>query len=66
VAAGLREEIPETVDSFTASLISRCWDDDPHKRPTFLEIFGELQEHHFKIFSVVDPEAVDEFLQSLS
>jgi serine/threonine protein kinase len=66
VISGARETIPETVEAFTAALIRRCWDDDPHKRPTFLEIFDELQEHHFKIFSVVDPEAVDEFLQSLS
>jgi serine/threonine protein kinase len=65
VTAGAREEISDTVEPFTASLINRCWDDDPHNRPSFLEIFDELRENHFKIFSAVDPEPVERYLQSL-
>jgi hypothetical protein len=62
---GLREEIPDTVEPFTAGLIRSCWDADPDNRPTFPEIFRQLRESEFKIFSDVDKEAVGQFLQSL-
>jgi serine/threonine protein kinase len=65
VRAGDREPIPETVEPFTASLISCCWDGDPHNRPTFQDIFDDLRYNSFKIFSTVDPEAVVQYLQSL-
>jgi hypothetical protein len=65
VLSGVREPIPETVEPFTASLINRCWNENPDDRPTFLEIFDELQEHRFKLFSTVDPEAVRHCLYSL-
>jgi hypothetical protein len=65
VTTGVRETIPDTVEPFTASLISRCWADDPHNRPTFLEIFDELKENRFKIFSTVDTQAVEQFIQLL-
>jgi serine/threonine protein kinase len=65
VLSGNREEIPRTVEPFTASLISRCWNGNPDDRPTFLEIFDELRENRFRLFRTVDPEAVEQFLQSL-
>jgi serine/threonine protein kinase len=65
VTAGAREKIPDTVERFTAGLISRCWDGDPGQRPTFREIFSELQANRFKLFSAVDSQAVEQFLQSL-
>jgi serine/threonine-protein kinase len=63
VASGARETIPDTVEPFTAGLISRCWDDDPHNRPTFLEIMDDLGQNHCKIFIAVDRDKP--FLQSL-
>jgi serine/threonine protein kinase len=66
VTTGHREAIPDTVEPFTAGLISRCWDSDPANRPTFLEIFDELRGNRFKIFSTVDTQAVEQFLQSVS
>jgi hypothetical protein len=66
VIAGRRETIPDTVEAFTASLIRRCWDDDPHNRPTFLEIFDELRKNHFNIFSAVGTNAVERYLRSLT
>jgi serine/threonine-protein kinase len=51
VTAGDREEIPDTVRPFTESPIRRCWDHDPHMRPTFLEISDELRKNGFHIFS---------------
>jgi hypothetical protein len=65
VTAGNREKIPGYVEPFTASLISRCWDDDPHNRPTFLEIFDDLRENDFKVFRTVDSEVVEQVLPSL-
>jgi mitogen-activated protein kinase kinase kinase 9 len=65
VTSGSREKIPDTVEPFTAGLITRCWDGDPDHRPTFLEIFYELRENRFKVFNAVDPEDVEQFLRSL-
>jgi serine/threonine protein kinase len=65
ITSGAREPIPNSVESLTADLISRCWDGDPDHRPTFLEIFEELRDIRFEIFRAVDPEPVDQFLQSL-
>jgi hypothetical protein len=65
VQNGSRAKIPDAIEPFTTRLINRCWDGDPDQRPTFLEIFNELREQRFKIFSAVDSRAVDRFLQSL-
>jgi hypothetical protein len=65
VRSGSREAIPDTVEAFTAGLIGRCWDGNPDHRPTFLEISNDLQANRFKLFSTVDPEAVERFFQSL-
>jgi serine/threonine protein kinase len=62
VIGGSREPIPDTVEPFTASLIGRCRDVNPDNRPTFLEIFSELQEKRFKLFGTVDPQEVTRFL----
>lgn len=35
---GGRMEIPETVPSYIAELIKRCWDAAPHHRPSFFEV----------------------------
>jgi serine/threonine protein kinase len=65
VLSGSREAIPDTVEPFTADLIRRCWDGNADDRPTFLDIFNDLRANLFKLFSTVDPEAVDRFLRSL-
>jgi serine/threonine protein kinase len=62
---GSRASIPDTVALFAADLVSRCWDGDPDRRPKFLEIFYELRDHRFKIFSAVDSQAVEQFLHLL-
>jgi serine/threonine protein kinase len=65
ISHGDREKIPDTVEPFTAGLIRRCWDGNPHRRPAFVEIFYELQANRFNVFDAVDSEAVEQFLQSL-
>jgi serine/threonine protein kinase len=66
VMAGIREEIPDTVEPLAKSLISRCWDNDPHNRPSFLEIFDECQMNQFRIFGEVDIAELVAFIQQLS
>jgi hypothetical protein len=61
--AGALEKIPDAVEPFLRDLISRCQDGD--HRPTFLDIFCELQANRFKIFRAVGSQAGEQFLQSL-
>jgi serine/threonine protein kinase len=65
IIAGHREKIPSTIEPVTKRLTNSCWDGNPDQRPTFLDIFYELQANRFKIFNTVDSEAVEQFLQSL-
>jgi serine/threonine protein kinase len=44
-----RAEIPETMDSFTAELIDRCWSQYPTERPSFDNIYEQLRRHDFCI-----------------
>jgi sterile alpha motif and leucine zipper-containing kinase AZK len=72
VAAGYREEIPDIrkipdgVEPFTAGLISRCWDEDPNKQPTFETILDELWENHFQLFGDVNAAEVVASFRSVS
>jgi len=43
VLKGVRPIIPPSCPSELSSLMTRCWDDDPHLRPTFQEIVKELR-----------------------
>jgi serine/threonine protein kinase len=49
VLAGARAEIPETMDSFTAELVGRCWSQAPTERPSFDDIYEQLRRHDFCI-----------------
>lgn len=42
-ACGLRPEIPRDCPQFLRSLMTRCWDNCPLKRPQFSEIISTLQ-----------------------
>ncbi|KAL6908151.1 hypothetical protein ACP4OV_002321 [Aristida adscensionis] len=39
-----RLDIPNNIDPQWASLIENCWDSDPRRRPSFLEILDRLRE----------------------
>ncbi|KAI8999868.1 kinase-like domain-containing protein, partial [Hyaloraphidium curvatum] len=41
---GVRPERPEGVPDAVWSLMERCWDQDPKKRPTFVQVAKELDE----------------------
>ncbi|CAM0901585.1 unnamed protein product [Alopecurus aequalis] len=44
VRQGYRLVIPPSVHPRLATLIQRCWDDNPHKRPVFSDITLELED----------------------
>ena len=46
ILSGERPKIPESLDDFYATLIRRCWDQDPEKRPSFEEITSLLMNTH--------------------
>ncbi|RLN18738.1 serine/threonine-protein kinase STY46 [Panicum miliaceum] len=45
-ACGLRPEIPRDCPPFLRSLMNRCWDNNPLKRPQFSEIISILQRQN--------------------
>jgi len=47
-ACGLRPEIPRDCPPFLRSLMNRCWDNSPLKRPQFSEIISILQRQNFR------------------
>ena len=44
---GERPEIPPTIPQYLHSLLTACWEKDPHKRPTFHDIVQGLQNETF-------------------
>jgi serine/threonine protein kinase len=44
VMEGVRPKLPRHIDMRLSNLIQMCWDIDPQKRPTFLEICSRLQD----------------------
>jgi serine/threonine protein kinase len=44
VMEGVRPKLPCHIDMSLSNLIQICWDIDPQKRPTFLEICSRLQD----------------------
>jgi len=44
VRQGFRLEIPLSVHPRLSKLIQRCWEENPHTRPTFSEIIVELED----------------------
>uniref|UniRef100_A0A0D9Z5X0 Protein kinase domain-containing protein n=1 Tax=Oryza glumipatula TaxID=40148 RepID=A0A0D9Z5X0_9ORYZ len=47
-ACGLRPEIPRDCPHFLRSLMTRCWDNNPLKRPQFSEIISMLQRQNVR------------------
>ena len=47
VLQGERPSIPPTMPQYLHSLLTACWDADPHKRPTFHDIIQALHNESF-------------------
>jgi len=51
VTNDLRPTIPDNVPTNLAKLIRKCWDRDPTKRPSFIEIIKDLESFKFWLFN---------------
>ena len=53
---GERPVIPRDVDARLATLLKRCWDEDPQARPSFEEIVQSLAIYSHDVFQTDDRE----------
>lgn len=53
---GERPLIPRDVDERLATLLKRCWDEDPRARPSFEEIIRSLAVYSHDVFQTDDRE----------
>lgn len=62
------DERPKFVDGITdpmKDLLSRCWQKDPKKRPSFEEIYNELSSNFYYIEEGVDEDEVKDYIDFL-
>ena len=53
---GKRSVIPRDVDAKLATLLKRCWDEDPMARPSFEEIIQAFTVYSHDVFQTNDTE----------
>jgi serine/threonine protein kinase len=49
VLSGKTPDVPEQLESWMRTLLQRCWDEDPHRRPGWDEILQILTEKYFDL-----------------
>lgn len=54
VGLGKRSKIPYEINKLSASLITKCWSDNPNERPSFSEIIDLIKRNNFKLIDNVD------------
>jgi serine/threonine protein kinase len=60
-----RPEIPKWISRPISELIESCWSSNPSSRPTFDEIYDQLEANRFNFFDDVRSEVVLEFISSI-
>jgi hypothetical protein len=60
-----RPEIPEWISTPISELIKSCWSLNPELRPTFDDIYDQLERLRFAFFDDVLPEVVVEYILEL-
>jgi serine/threonine protein kinase len=65
VRTGTRAELPPGMSEEVKSLITRCWQGDPDRRPSFSDILRDLEQIDFKILPDVDSSAVKKFVKEI-
>lgn len=63
---GHRYIIPDDVPDFYVSLIKSCWDQDPHKRPSFPDILHLFEENDKFILDGADVKEVKNYIKKLN
>ena len=66
VKEGTRFVIPKDVPEFYVSLITKCWDPSPSKRPSFTEIIQMFEENDDFMLPGSDKEEVKAFIEELN
>jgi tRNA A-37 threonylcarbamoyl transferase component Bud32 len=61
----IRPEIPKSVAPVISRLIEKCWTTDPNSRPTFDEIYSELEGSWFPFFDNVPPKVLRDYLSEV-
>ena len=56
---GIKAEIPSYFTEFSKKLINDCWNLDPEKRPSFVDINNEIEKNDFCLFDL-DKSELDE------
>lgn len=65
IMKGKRYVIPENVPEFYASLIKRCWSNNPKERPTFDEIVDKLEESDEFILKGANVKEVHDYIEKI-
>lgn len=51
-------KIPDSINSFSQSIIKKCWSINPDERPSFKEIMNLIVENEFKLIDKIDVKKV--------
>lgn len=65
VIDGYRPKWPKFVPKKTKELISKCWDDNPRKRPTFAKIYSKLSSDFSYFNEDVDEDEIQLYIDIL-
>ncbi|OHS95780.1 hypothetical protein TRFO_38079 [Tritrichomonas foetus] len=66
IATGKRPAIPTGFNPSIASLLEKCWDQEPENRPTAEEIFHKLSSDLSYLLDGVDQSKFTEYVKSIS
>ena len=53
---GIKAKIPDTFTKFASQLISSCWNFNPNDRPSFEQIYDEIENNDFKLIEMDETE----------
>ena len=56
VGTGQRAQIPDTFTELSSQLISSCWNFNPNDRPSFEQIYDEIENNDFKLIEMDETE----------
>ena len=58
VLEGKKAEIPYNVNKFSADLINKCWSSSPDERPSFPDIYKEIEDNRYNLINGSNEEEI--------